>query len=173
MRGVPSPVDIPLFALHLEQCDRKKCTSKKLARFRMIELVARTHQVPRGGVVLMPGAEVALSRQDRDVAEKLGLGVVDLSWRRGTFPEMPNQRLRGLPFLLAANPVNWGKPFVLSSVEALAAALYIMDRRAHARRILAKFAWGEQFLALNAEPLEEYRKAKTSREVVAAQELFL
>ena len=82
-------------------------------------------------------------------------------------------KARALPYLLAANPVNYGKPFVLSSVEALAAALVILAHRQQAERILAKFAWGGTFLALNAEPLAEYAKAGTSAEVVAAQKLFV
>ena len=78
-----------------------------------------------------------------------------------------------LPFLLAANPVNYGKPFVLSSAEAIAAALAIFGRQAEADAVLGKFAWGEQFLRLNAEPLEAYRTAGDSAGVVAAQAAFI
>jgi len=166
-------VDVPLFALHLEQCDPKKCTAKKLARFGMIATHARARQLPRGGVVLTPGAGTALSREDAPVAEAHGLGVIDTSWKHPVFPDLPQQRGRALPFLLAANPVNYGKPFTLSSVEALAAALVILGHADQARRILAKFSWGEQFLTLNAEPLAEYAKARTSAEVVAAQAMFV
>ncbi len=166
-------VDVPLFALHLEQCDPKRCTAKKLGRFRMITLYPRTHQVPRGAVVLHPEGGVALSRADLEAAETYGLGVIDVSWKKGVFPALPDRRSRALPYLLAANPVNYGKPFILSSVEALAAALYILDRVDQARRLLGKFAWGEQFLLLNREPLEAYRAARTSAEVVEAQNEFV
>lgn len=166
-------VEIPLFALHLEQCDPKRCTSKKLARFRMIALHPRVQQLPRGAIVLTPEAEVALSRVDLAAAESRGLGVIDLSWKRGVFPATPRQVGRALPYLLATNPVNYGKPFLLSSVEALAAALVIFGRPDAANAILAKFSWGSQFLMLNAQPLEEYAKAMTSVEVVDAQRQFV
>jgi len=166
-------VDVPLFALHLDQCDPKRCTATKLARFGMIATHARVRQLPRGGIVLTPEAETALSRDDASAAEAHGLGVVDTSWRHPRFPELPHQRSRALPYLLAANPVNYGKPFTLSSVEALAAALVILGHADQAQRILAKFSWGEQFLTLNAEPLAEYAKARTSAEVVAAQAMFV
>jgi pre-rRNA-processing protein TSR3 len=166
-------VDIPLFALHLGQCDPKRCTSKKLARFRMITLHGKVRELPRGGIVLTPEAEVALSRADLPAAEAHGLGVIDMSWKRGVFPEIVHQTGRALPYLLAANPVNYGKPFLLSSVEALAAALVILGNGDHARSLLSKFGWGDQFLLLNAEPLREYAKAQTSAEVVAAQAEFV
>ena len=166
-------MDVRLFALQLERCDPKKCTTRKLARFRMIAMHGKAHLLPRGGVVLMPEAEVELSRADSPRAEDSGLGVIDTSWKRAAFPALPNQTTRALPYLLAANPVNYGKPFILSGVEALAAALVILGHADQAGRILAKFAWGEQFLLLNAEPLEEYANARTSAEVVEAQKLFV
>jgi len=171
--GVAGVVPVPLFALHLEQCDPKRCTSKKLARFGLLTTYARVHQLPRGAIVLSPEARVALSRQDAAACEAHGLGVIDTSWKHPVFPRTPRQQVRALPYLLAANPVNYGKPFVLSSVEALAAALAILGRKDEAERVLAKFAWGATFLALNAEPLAEYAKARTSAEVVAAQAQFV
>ncbi len=74
--------------------------------------------------------------------------------------------------LLAANPVNYGKPFVLSSVEAFAAALVILGHPDEALAVLAKFAWGEQFMNLNREPLTAYAGAADSSAVVAAQAEF-
>jgi len=165
-------VDVPLFALHLEQCDPKRCTTKKLARFRMIEVHRKVRDLPHGAVVLHPEAGVALSRADSVAADAHGLVVLDLSWKRGVFPQVPDQVPRALPYLLAANPVNYGKPYVLSSVEALAAALVIFGREEQAKAILFKFSWGEQFLLLNAEPLREYASAETSTQVVEAQRQF-
>ncbi len=76
---------------------------------------------------------------------------------------------RALPYLLAANPVNWGKPLMLSSVEALAATLYILGEKEQAHSILSKFTWGEQFIVLNQEPLDRYSECETSAEVVEVQ----
>jgi len=90
------------------------------------------------------------------------------------FPPMRLQLIsRALPFLLAANPVNWGKPFKLSTLEAFSASLYILGEREQAERLLRLYTWGEQFYNLNREPLEEYASARTSEEVVERQFLFV
>jgi pre-rRNA-processing protein TSR3 len=96
---------------------------------------------------------------------------MDMSWNQiETFPKLRNDlRQRSLPYMLAANPVNWGRPFKLSSVEALAASLYIMGFKEQALQALSKFGWGEQFIKLNQEPLDRYSEAETSAEVVRIQ----
>ncbi len=162
-----------LLAFHDERCDPKKCTSKKLARHGLLHIVSRLRELPRGSVVLNPTAEVALSRSDRAAAHRRGLCVLDTSWKSGSFPRVKGCRERALPYLLAANPVNYGKPFLLSSVEALAAALYVLGHESQAAELLSKFTWGETFLHLNAEPLRLYRDAQDSSEVVSAQEEFI
>lgn len=74
---------------------------------------------------------------------------------------------------MAANPVNYGKPFKLGTVEAFAAALYILGSIEQAREILNKFKWGHTFLELNHEPLEAYAAAKNSKEIVSIQTEFM
>ena len=74
-----------------------------------------------------------------------------------------------LPLLLAANPVNWGKPSRLSTVEAIAATLVLSGHATQAEEVLGCVRWGERFLELNAEPLEEYAGATSSSELVELQ----
>jgi len=164
---------IRLLAYHAGQCDPKRCTARRLERLGLMTFVPRPSALPKGALLLTPEADRALSRADVPRAERRGLAVVDVSWKRGEFPKVPQATPRALPYLLAANPVNYGKPFVLSSVEALAAALVIFGHEDEARTILAKFVWGGQFLALNREPLDAYMSAKDSTGVVAAQAEFI
>jgi len=100
---------------------------------------------------------------------------VDCSWRSAdpsTFHSLVGPR-RSLPFLIAANPVNYGRPFRLTTAEALAGGLAILGRRSGAERLLDPFPWGGAFLALNDEPLERYAACDDSAAVVAVQEAYL
>jgi len=166
---------VPLYVHDQAQCDPKRCTGRKLVRFKLARELPSMRAAPRGAVVLTPFSEKALSREDAAAALSRGLIVMDLSWNSmEDFPELRRDlRQRALPYMLAANPVNWGKPFRLSSVEALAASLHIMGFKEQAAEALSKFGWGEQFLVLNREPLDRYSQAATSAEVVAIQMEYL
>lgn len=167
---------INLYVYHIHQCDPKKCTAKKLARFDIIRLCNTIKKLPSGAILLDPMAEQAVSPADEEKAQR-GLIVLDCSWEgaEGAFPLLREKRMirRALPFLVAANPVNYGKPFKLSSVEAFAAALYILGGKEKAEQILAKFKWGLGFLELNRAPLEDYSKARNSAEVIEIQEEYM
>jgi pre-rRNA-processing protein TSR3 len=80
---------------------------------------------------------------------------------------------RCLPFLIAGNPVNFAKPSKLSTVEALAAALYIAGFTDHAQQLLSIFAWGHTFIEINLERLESYATARNSTEIVKLQKGFM
>jgi Uncharacterized conserved protein len=151
--------------------DPEKCTARQLASFDLAELHHSTPATP-SGVVLNPHAEQALSPADRSESDRLV--ALDCSWRtaereafdiRGTH--------RALPFLVAANPVNFGNPFELTTVEAFAAALVILGERDRAKHVLSKVRWGETFLDLNAEPLRRYADCEDSADVVAVQDEYL
>jgi pre-rRNA-processing protein TSR3 len=163
---------VKLFAWDLKQCNPKACTAKKLARHEALRLLRRRREVPAGAVILTPVAEMAFSRRDKAAVQARGLGVLDASWKVGSFPPVPQAVPRALPYLVAANPVSYGKPTRLSSVEALAAALVILGLRDQAETLVSQFKWGPTFLTLNAEPLAQYAAARAPQEVVTAQALF-
>jgi pre-rRNA-processing protein TSR3 len=78
-----------------------------------------------------------------------------------------------VPFLVAANPVNYGKPLKLSCVEAIAATMMLTGFQAEAAAILGKFKWGHTFLKINQELFAMYSNCKTPAEVVQAQNNWL
>ncbi len=167
--------DIRLLALMEHEDDPKKCTASKLVRMGELREVKRIGSIPRGAIVLDPEAEKALSREDLEAAQRFGVLVLDCSWNKlSGFPQVRSGlRHRGLPFLLAANPTNFGKAQKLSSAEALTAACYILGDRERATRLMGKFKWGPVFIDINRERLEAYSAASTSAGIVEAQSRML
>jgi pre-rRNA-processing protein TSR3 len=159
---------------HARQCDPKKCSTLKLKRFGFVKVVYQVRLLSHGAVVLNALGERAFSPADRQRIEQYGLTALDYSWEQGAQPHFPSYLVsRCLPFLVAANPVNFGTPTKLSTVEALAAALYIVGFKTDAEKLLGIFKWGPEFIRLNYERLEAYAKAKDSSEVLELQKGFM
>ncbi|KYQ48089.1 UPF0293 protein C16orf42 [Trachymyrmex zeteki] len=117
-----------------------------------------------------------VSPTDCDIIREYGCAVVDCSWARlddTPFNRMKTPHPRVLPFLVAANPINYGKPYQLSCVEAIAATLIITGFPNEAELYLGKFSWGHSFLELNSELLEKYTLCTSSEEIITAQEMYL
>ena len=161
-----------LVVYHLGQDNPKKCTAKKLAKFGMARIVKHLKRVPHNHILLSPFSKKALSPEDRKFD---GILAIDCSWKnaREVFSKMERRNSRALPYIVAANPVNYGKPMKLTTAEAFAAALYILGDKKGANMLMNKFKWGVHFLELNMEPLERYRNARTSEEVVSIMEDYL
>jgi pre-rRNA-processing protein TSR3 len=165
-----------LIVYHANEDDPKKCSAKKLARFGYVHLEEKIAQIPKNTILLNPFAEKSISIEDKKIAEKCGILAIDCSWvnaeKSFDFLEKRSNS-RALPFLVAANPVNYGKPFKLTTLEAFAAALYIINEVKKAEEIMRLYKWGPSFLILNKEPLEEYRKAKNSQEVIRIMNQYI
>lgn len=156
------------------QCDAKRCTGRKLSRFGFLKELRVTNGF--GGVVLSPVGEQCVSKEDYSLIKRKGLAVVDCSWAR--LSDVPFTKLRCaaprlLPWLVAANPVKYGRPCELSCVEALAAALIICGEAETANLLLDKFKWGHGFLSVNRELLKAYSECENSGEIIAVQNAWL
>ncbi len=169
------PEQVNIVVYQAAQCDPRKCTALKLGRHHLVRIVHTPRALPREAIVLNPFGIVAFSPSDRRRIEECGLSALDCSWEHAT--EVLEKLVRGtsrcLPFLLAGNPVNFAKPTKLSTVEALAAALFISGFREEADSLLSMFKWGHTFLDLNAQRLEAYSQARTSTEVIELQKMFI
>lgn len=162
---------IPIFAFRDNTCDPKKCTAKKMAHFGLVRLFSRQNQVHRNTLLLDPTSPQAISPADCHVHS---ITALDCSWEvldLGPFRGV--RQKRALPFLLAANPVNFGRPYRLTTAEACAAALTILGETAQGRALLAPFSWGTRFFEVNEEPLERYAAAADSAEVIRIQEDYI
>ncbi len=169
---------IRVFVFNAEHCNPKRCSARRMHRFGLVEQVDRLGRLPKKAILLDPFAKKALSSEDTEQATNRGVCLLDCSWEHAEDTFKNAKRIgrltsRSLPFLLAANPINYGKPWRLSSLEATAAALTILGDKAHGRRVADLTNWGRTFMQLNAEPLEEYSTAETSGEVVRIQQAYL
>eukprot|EP00770_Monocercomonoides_exilis_P007324 MONOS_7287.1-p1 / transcript=MONOS_7287.1 / gene=MONOS_7287 / organism=Monocercomonoides_exilis_PA203 / gene_product=unspecified product / transcript_product=unspecified product / location=Mono_scaffold00246:23781-25172(+) / protein_length=281 / sequence_SO=supercontig / SO=protein_coding / is_pseudo=false len=114
--------------------------------------------------------DIVVSPSDKEIISTRGLAVIDCSWAR--IPELHLEKLhypksndRLLPFLVAANPINYGKPRTLSCAEAFAATLAITGFKEDALYLLSKFTWGHSFFELNDELLDAYAAGTTAEDV--------
>lgn len=155
----------------LKHCNPKRCTGRKLVRFGMCRLLKLGQRF--NGIILTPVGTHCVSPQDKEIIENYGLAVVDCSWNRldeTPFHKMKGRHLRLLPYMIAANPVNYGTPCKLSCVEAVAGALMIAGLDDHCRYYLSKFKWGNSFINVNQQILDKYSKCTSSEEIVQTQQ---
>jgi pre-rRNA-processing protein TSR3 len=158
----------------LGQCDRRRCSGARLARAGLVSELRLGQPFP--GVVLTPAGTRCVSSEDGPLLRRKGAAVVDCSWNR--LEDVPFSRCRGaaprlLPWLLAANPVNYGRPCKLSCAEALAAALYISGLKDESRAVMGRFGWGSAFFAANGPLLRAYAAAPTAEAVIEVQRRWL
>jgi pre-rRNA-processing protein TSR3 len=129
------------------------------------------------GIVLSAEGRCVLSQSDLGLIKSTGIGAINCSWNR--LDEVENipggnlSRHRKLPFIVASNPINYGKAFKLNSAEALAAGLAIVGLGEEAVKLTEKFSWSDEFWRLNGEYIEAYSKCKDGKEVVAVQNRFM
>jgi pre-rRNA-processing protein TSR3 len=165
---------MPLAMWDLGQCDVKKCSGRKMCRLGSMKVLHVNKRWP--GLVLTPAGVLAVSPDDREIVAKRGVCVVDCSW--ASVDDVPFDKLRGahprlLPYLVAANPVNYGRPMKLSCVEAVAAALFICGFNDDGHRLLNMFKWGPTFWTLNAELFGHYAACTDAASVVKVQNEWL
>ncbi|KAF2814130.1 DUF367-domain-containing protein [Mytilinidion resinicola] len=158
----------------LGHCDPKRCSGKRLMRLGMMRELHVGQKF--AGVVVSPKAKKILSGADKELLEQYGAAVVEASWNR--IDEVPFGRIGGkcerlLPYLVAANPTNYGRPWRLNCVEALAACFYICGHPEWAEEILSTFSYGEGFLEINGALLKRYAACSTEEEIKKCEEVWL
>ncbi|KAJ6353630.1 hypothetical protein OIU76_002619 [Salix suchowensis] len=178
------------------QCDAKKCTGRKLARFDLLkESICCTGFVfltelrvssGFGGIVLSPVGSHCVSREDYNIIKRKGLAVVDCSWAR--LEDVPFVKLRCasprlLPWLVAANPSElWStlsailcRGFIcrINNMVLLDCLWLKSGEEETANLLLGKFKWGHAFLSLNRELLKSYSECGNSAEIISVQNAWL
>ncbi|KAJ6581684.1 hypothetical protein B0H19DRAFT_1207535 [Mycena capillaripes] len=167
-------IEVPVAMWDFDHCDPRRCSGKKLSRLGLIKELKVGSRFR--GIVVSPKGKQVISPSDRDIILKGGLAVVECSWARlddVPFGKIASPHERLLPYLLATNPTNYGKPWRLNCVEALAAAFYITGFDAYADKLLSGFGWGGSFWKVNRTFLERYKTCSTAEEVSAMQERIM
>lgn len=174
--SVVRQVDFPtkLAMWDFEHCDPKRCSGKKLERLGLIKSLRIGQKFT--GVIVTPNGKGVVCPNDKEIVEQFGVAVVECSWAR--LEEVPFNKIGGkyerlLPYFVAANPVNYGRPMKLNCVEAIAACLAIVGHQDWALQLLQNFSWGPVFLEINKELLEMYSECTDSDSVLQAEKDFL
>lgn len=128
------------------------------------------------GVIITPNGKQTISPADREVMDQFGAAVVECSWARTQevqWNKVGGKCERLLPYLVAANTVNYGKPWRLNCVEALAAAFYICGHSDWAEQILEPFSYGISFIEINESLLKRYAACTDEASVKRTQEEWM
>ncbi len=172
--------DIKILIYRFREDLSKASTGVRIVKLGLASRIYSLRNIPKGSLILDPYAKEVLSPEDYSQAK--AIIAIDRSWNvlsreeklfreRGSF--LKRALRRRLPFLRAANPINYAVAFKLSTAEAIAAASYIIGCINKAYEILRVFKWGSEFIKLNKEMLDAYSKASSRKEVVNLEKMFI
>jgi len=149
--------------LMLKQDDPKKCSAAKLVKFGLAKNVKKTSAKT---LVLDPFAKKSIMPSDKKLSNSIT--AIDCSWNLAdkAFATKFSGIHRKLPPLFAGNPVNYSKLNKLTTVEAIAATVFILGNKDLSLELLDKFKWGHTFYELNQNLLEDYSKLKSEDEII-------
>jgi len=167
-------IEVPVAMWDFDHCDPRRCSGKKLSRLGLIKELRVGSRFR--GIVVSPKGKQVISPSDRDLILAGGLAVVECSWARiddVPFHKITSPHERLLPYLLATNPTNYGKPWRLNCVEALAAAFVITGFETYAEKLLSSFGWGGSFFVVNKPFLDRYKEASTAADIDTIQEKII
>ncbi len=171
-RNLPDGPPIPRWISVRGDDHPRACTGRKLLALGRARPFSPGRSAARP-LTLDPYATEVLSRADRPYALRHGVLVQDCSWNalssrassgRERLPSGGGPRRR-LPLLLAGNPQHFGRWGELNSVEAMAAALVVLEEREEAASLLEGFRGGLGFLDVNRDRFDRYARARDGREV--------
>ncbi len=149
--------------LMLKQDDPKKCSAAKLVKFGLAKNVKKTSAKT---LILDPFAKKSIMPSDKKLSNSIT--AIDCSWNLAdkAFATKFSGIHRKLPPLFAGNPVNYSKLNKLTTVEAIAATVFILGNKDLSLELLDKFKWGHTFFELNQNLLEDYSKLKSEDEII-------
>ncbi|KJP87236.1 hypothetical protein AK88_03153 [Plasmodium fragile] len=168
----PGGSEIKLFMFDYNECQNQKCSCKKLYRFKKIKKAPINKKFK--GIVLTPFCDKYFSINDKATMENFGLSVIDCSWKSLDLlkkAKFTNQRK--LPYIIAVNSINYGKPYKLSCLESLAFCLYVCGYNKQCTDILNIYKWSSSFVNLNGELLDMYKLCNTHEEVKKVEDEFI
>lgn len=148
----------------LKQDDPKKCSAAKLVKF---GLAKNIKNLSNKTLILDPFATKTTLKNDRKLIDSIT--GIDCSWNltEKTFATKFSGIHRKLPPLFAGNPLNYSKLNKLTTVEALAAAAFILGYKDLCLQLLDKFKWGHTFFELNKNLLEDYANIEYESEITS------
>ena len=159
--------------IYFEQCDPKKCTGKKMEKIGLLTETKFYTSYP--GILLTPTGKKMVSKQDHERIKTKGICVLDCSWAKFNELNLNLNKIetRSLPYLVAVNPVNYGKAYKLTCVEAIAATLYLAGFEREAKFIMDHFNWGPAFFEVNKELFDLYGNASSDVELKQIEEKYI
>lgn len=169
-----SKFPVKLAMWDFDHCDPKRCLGKKLERLGYIRNLRVGQKFQ--GIVISPNGKSVVCPEDHDIVMMYGAAVVECLWAR--LDEIPFGKIGGknerlLPYLVAANTVNYGRPWKLNCVEAIAACLAIVGELELAAELLNNFSWGLTFLEINKELLALYAGCTDSASITQVQDEWM
>lgn len=149
------------------------CTGMRLSKYGLMKDLKINSRYQ--GILLTPTGKKIVSKEDYNIIKEKGICVIDCSWAKFNELHINLNKIetRLLPHMVAVNPVNYGKAYKLSCVEAVSATLFLAGLYKEAEFILDHFKWGRSFFKVNQEVFALYKECNNDKDLKKVETDFL